>query len=64
MYGGEGSGTAVITPQMYAMLRPDSTLVKLMLGQDHDPRFWEAKAESVVPDEEMEGWEWDEEMGG
>jgi hypothetical protein len=37
---------------MYAMLRPDSTFVKLMHSEEHEPRFWEAKAESVVPDEE------------
>jgi hypothetical protein len=64
MYGCEGGNTAVITPQMYAMLRPDSTFVKLMQSQDHDPRFWEAKAESVVPDEEMGSGEWEEEMSG
>jgi hypothetical protein len=61
--GSEGGSAAVITPQMYAMLRPDSTFVKLMQSQDYDPRFWEAKAESVVPDEEMGGAEWDEEIG-
>lgn len=49
---GGGGSLAVLAPQMYAMLRPDSTFVKLMQRQDHDPRFWEAKAESVVPDEE------------
>jgi hypothetical protein len=42
IYGGHSDGgAAVITPQMYAMLRPDSTFVKLMQSQDHDPRFWE-----------------------
>jgi hypothetical protein len=63
MYDNDGSGgIAVITPQMYAMLRPDSTFVKLMQSQDRDPSFWEAKAESVVPD--GESGEWDEDMGG
>jgi hypothetical protein len=61
IYGNDGSGgNVVITPQMYAMLRPDSTFVKLMQSQDLDPRFWEAKAESVVPEDEMGNWEWDE----
>ena len=64
MYGREGGGTAFMTPQMYATLRPDSTVVKLMQNQGHDPRFWEAKAESVVQDEEMVGGDWEEEMGG
>jgi hypothetical protein len=63
MYSNDGSGgIAVITPQMYAMLRPDSTFVKLIQSQDHNPNFWEAKAESVVPDEESGGR--DEDMGG
>jgi hypothetical protein len=63
MYGNDGSGgIAVITPPMYAMLRPDSTFVKLMQSQDHNPSFWEAKAESVVPDEES--GEWDEDISG
>jgi hypothetical protein len=55
MYGGEGGGTAVVTPQMYAMLRPDSTFVKLMQmqSQDHNPRFWDTKVESVFPEEEI-----------
>jgi hypothetical protein len=52
-FSGEGAGGfAVVTPEMYAMLRPDSTFVKLMHSEEHEPRFWEAKAESVVPDEE------------
>ncbi len=64
LYGRDGGRAAVVAPPMYAMLRPDSTFVKLMQSQDHDPRFWEAKAESVVPDEEMGSEAWDEEMGG
>jgi hypothetical protein len=58
---GGGGSLAVVAPHMYAMLKPDSTFVKLMQSQDHDPRFWEAKAESVVPDEE--GGDSDMEVG-
>jgi hypothetical protein len=65
MFGSSDAGgwsLAVVAPHMYAMLKPDATFVKLMQRQDHDPRFWEAKAESVVPDEE--GGDSDMEVGG
>jgi hypothetical protein len=38
---------------MYAMLKPDATFVKLMQADEHEPRFWEAKAESQLPGEEI-----------
>jgi len=46
-------GLTPVTSGMYAMLKPDATFVKLMQADEHEPRFWEAKAESQLPGEEI-----------
>jgi hypothetical protein len=44
-----------VIPAMYAMLKPDNTFVKLMQVDENDPKFWEARAETEVDeDEEMD----------
>jgi hypothetical protein len=54
--GGGGSGGLVaLTPEMHAMLKPNATYVKLLRAEEHEPRYWEARAESsVAPDEGAE----------
>jgi len=45
-------GIVPVIPTMYAMLKPDSTYVKLMEAEERDPKFWEARAESVIDEDE------------
>ncbi|KAI9733762.1 MAG: hypothetical protein M1818_007176 [Claussenomyces sp. TS43310] len=48
------SGTRTITEEMYAMLRPDATFVKLILSEEHEPQFHEARAESELRSDQWE----------
>jgi RNA dependent RNA polymerase len=50
----DGGGLVALTPQMHAMLKPNATYVKLLRAEEHEPQYWEARAESsVMADEEM-----------
>lgn len=41
-----------VIPAMYAMLKPDNTFVKLVQVDEHHPKFWEAKVEAVVDEDD------------
>lgn len=46
-------GPVSVIPSMYAMLKPDNTFMKLVrVLDDHDPKFWEARAEVLVDEDE------------
>jgi hypothetical protein len=49
---GGGGGLVALTPEMHAMLKPNATFVKLQRAEEHEPRFWEARAEGSVAAEE------------
>lgn len=52
-------GIVPVIPTMYAMLKPDNTFVKLMQAEEHDPKFWEARAETEIDGDEMEDMEYE-----
>lgn len=45
-------GPVSVIPAMYAMLKPDNTFVKLVQVDEHHPKFWEARVEAVVDEDE------------
>jgi hypothetical protein len=45
-------GPVSVIPAMYAMLKPDNTYVKLMQAGEHEPKYCEARAETVVDEDE------------
>lgn len=45
-------GPVSVIPTMYAMLKPDNTFVKLMQASEHEPKYYEARAETVVDEDE------------